>query len=840
MVIWKDTLAPGHLCLQILYMKYRLLASCLLLLTGSIRAQQKYEGGSLFVQGFARVIDQGQSIYIDSTGKIAFDTIYNDRSLSEGWVDIDTVYLPQDILQVGLKGKQGVMTVLGKWILPPEYDTIDTQSVEQWMVKKDNKVSLYTSKGFILPFRFEDSNQLDSAWFAVKENGKWGVYNKETDQLTVPYTYEDIDYCYGCNTKGDYVFAQKDGKWGVMSFKNEILVPFEYDHEHINMRSDEWIESLYKDGRKYSINLRTKKVEIDTCECLPTEDLSSLDTQLGDYTGQRRNGKWGLVNAQGKLILDHVYDDINNFGDSSGVVGIVRNEKYGVADSTGKIIIPLAYDYWVEPQCNGAVFLGEKNGKGVAFDKTGKQILTQYSHFKTMALEDGTRMISIVQGKLMGFYNPASGKLVPPKYTTLSYYGDSHYLTIGVGDKYGYIDKEGKTIVPPIYDYTDLHYITGNDLLVKVTLKDKMGVFDIKQQKVIIPLVYDYISNYTDSSILQVSKNGLNGLYDISGKLLCPVKYKDIIPFDTVYSYLKAKDTSKVELLNNRTHELTKLPWDTAFVAYEGHLMLVWEHGKSFIYDIEKKQRVEGAYSKGGYPEYLGYFVNHRASIMKNKKFGYIDPKGDFVIQPKYDYISNFHKGVAAVYQCLDTANRIYKYGYVDSTGREIVPVIYDVPEQIVQRFSEEAFFGEEDAETLVLMKNDGRRGLAGLNGRIILPVNYDNISPEKHGKGYLVQQGDKFGILDTNGNEILKPQYVNIMLNEMTGYDGKVSFSFPVMAREGNDDNWMYINEHGKSIGVNVAAYVDMRILDWGELPIIDPPVVPAPPLPGGDKEPQ
>lgn len=812
-------------------MKYRLLASCLLLLTGSISAQQKFDAGSRFVQGFARVVDHGHSIYIDSTGKPAFDTIYNNRSLSDSWVDIDSVYLPQDILQVGFKGKQGIMTILGKWILQPEYDTIDTQSPEQWIVKKDNQVSLYTPKGFILPFRFEDSNQLDSNWFAVKENGKWGVYNKEKDQLTVPFVYEDIDYCYGCNTKGTYVFAQKDGKWGVVSFKNEVLVPFEYDHEHMNMRSDEWIESLYKDNRKYSINLKTNKAEIDTCECLPTEDLSSLDTQLGPYTGQRRNGKWGLVDAAGKLILDHVYDDINYNDESSAVLGIVRNEKYGVADSTGKIIIPLAYDYWIEPQCDGAVLLGEKNGKDIAFDKTGKQILTPYSKFQKMTLEDGTKMIAIVQGKLFGFYNPATGKLIAPKYTSLSYYGDSRYLNIGIGDKYGYIDRDGNTVVPPVYDYTDLHFIAGNDQLVKINLKDKSGVFDIKQQKVILPVVYDYISNYSDSTTLQVTKNGLNGIYDFSGKQLCPVKYKDIAAFDTMYTYLKAKDSAKAEILNKHTHELTKLPWDTAFVANEGHLMLVWEHGKSFMYDVAKKQKVEGAYSKDGYPEYLGYFANHRASIVKNRKFGYIDPKGDFIIQPKYDYISSFHKGVAAVYECIDTASRIFRYGYVDSTGKEIVPVIYDVPQQLIERYSEEAFFGDEDAETLVLMKKDGRKGLAGLNGRIILSVDYDNISPEKHGRGYLVQQGEKFGIFNINGKEIIKPQYLNFMLDETGDYNGRVSFNFPIMAKESND-NWLYIDERGKSIGVNVDTYVDLSTLDWGEVPIVDPPLVPAPPV--------
>lgn len=812
-------------------MKYRLLASCLLLLSMSASAQQKFEGGSRYVQGFARVVNQGQSSYIDSTGKIAFDTIYNDRSLSDTWADTDSIYLSQDILQVGLKGKQGVLTVLGKWILRPEYDTIDTHSPEQWIVKKDNKVSLYTPKGFLLPFRFEDSNQLDSITFAVKEKGKWGLYNKNKDELIIPYTYEDIDYCYGCTTRGNYIFAQKNGKWGVVSFQNEVLVPFEYDHEHMNMRSDEWIESLYKNNQKMSINLKTKKVEIDTCECLPGEDVSSLDTQLGPFTGQRRNGKWGLVNKAGKLILDHVYDDINYYNDSTALIGIVRNEKYGLADTTGRIVVPLAFGYWFEPMCGNEVFQSEKNGKEVIFDKNGKQILAQYSGFHEMVMENGSRMLAIIQGKLYGFYNPATGKIVPPKYTSLSYYGDPKFLNVGMGDKYGYIDKDGNTVVPPIYDYVDLHAVPRNEQLVKISLKDKIGLFDIKQQKVILPVVYDYISTYDDSTVLMVTKNGLSGIYDFNGKILAQVKYRDVVPFDSLYTLLQPKDTGKAEILNKRTHVLYKLPFDTAFVAYEGRLMLVWQQGKSFLYDIDKKQRVEGDYSKGGYPEYMGYFSNHRAIVVKNQKFGYIDGKGNYVVQPKYDYISSFHKGVAAVYECLDTAARIYRYGYIDSTGKEIVPVIYDVPQELVQKYSEEAFFGDDDSEILTLMKNNGKKGIAGLNGRIIVPVNFDRISPEKHGRGYLVTQDEKFGLLDVNGREIVKPVYDRIMLDEIEGYDGRVGYNFPVMMKEENAD-WTYIDERGQSIGVSVAEYVDFSTLDWGA-PAGVPVELPPPPVP-------
>ena len=38
-----------------------------------------------------------------------------------------------------------------------------------------------------------------------------------------------------------YVYAQQNGKWGVMDWNEKVLVPFKYEHAHWNMRSDNWV-----------------------------------------------------------------------------------------------------------------------------------------------------------------------------------------------------------------------------------------------------------------------------------------------------------------------------------------------------------------------------------------------------------------------------------------------------------------------------------------------------------------------------------------------------------------------------------------------------------------------
>ena len=88
-------------------------------------------------------------------------------------------------------------------------------------------------------------------------------------------------------------------------------------------------------------------------------------------------------------------------------------------------------------------------------------------------------------------------------------------------------------------------------------------------------------------------------------------------------------------------------------------------------------------------------------------KWGYIDKSGKEVIPCKYDDASNFSEGLA----CVSIAG---KCGYIDKSGKEVIPCKYD------------------DAggfrEGLALVKNisDGRNGLIDSLGREFLSYNSD------------------------------------------------------------------------------------------------------------------
>lgn len=75
---------------------------------------------------------------------------------------------------------------------------------------------------------------------------------------------------------------------------------------------------------------------------------------------------------------------------------------------------------------------------------------------------------------------------------------------------------------------------------------------------------------------------------------------------------------------------------------------------------------------------YAESFIEERAIVEIDSKFGYIDETGQVVIPPQFDSASPFSEGIAAV--------KIgSKFGYIDKTGRVLVPPQLDWADRFSQ-----------------------------------------------------------------------------------------------------------------------------------------------------------
>ena len=151
----------------------------------------------------------------------------------------------------------------------------------------------------------------------------------------------------------------------------------------------------------------------------------------------------------------------------------------------------------------------------------------------------------------------------------------------------------------------------------------------------------------------------------------------------------------------------------------------------------------------------------------------------EIVLKLEYDAVSIgcFKEGLAAVW--VDAARNSYdmsggKYGYIDKTGRLVVPFEYDNTE----------FF----SESLAAVQKNGKWGFINRAGRLVVPLEYDYVRDFAGGLA-VVEKNYKQGCIDKTGEIVIPIEYDYISPFDSEGLavaekDGKISY----IDKAGND----------------------------------------------------
>ncbi|MEO8649224.1 MAG: WG repeat-containing protein, partial [Acidobacteriota bacterium] len=129
---------------------------------------------------------------------------------------------------------------------------------------------------------------------------------------------------------------------------------------------------------------------------------------------------------------------------------------------------------------------------------------------------------------------------------------------------------------------------------------------------------------------------------------------------------------------------------------------------------------------------------NVLARVNYQGKYGFINPKGDFVVQPQYDYALRFNEGLAAV-ELGD------KYGFIDSKGQIVIGFQFD---------DAKWFF-----EGLAAVRKEGKYGFIDRSGRLVIDFKYDDTFDFSEGRAD-VKIGDECGYIDKTGDAVIPIKY--------------------------------------------------------------------------------
>lgn len=159
---------------------------------------------------------------------------------------------------------------------------------------------------------------------------------------------------------------------------------------------------------------------------------------------------------------------------------------------------------------------------------------------------------------------------------------------------------------------------------------------------------------------------------------------------------------------------------------------------QSFENTATKTEDVPAKPSTGSYSS-KGKYVDGIALVQRAKKYGYIDESGKEIIPLIYDYAQDFSEGMAGVWE-----NN--KYGFIDKTGKLVIPIQYD-----------ETFLGYSNG--LAAVGLGGKWGYIDKKGKIIVPLKYEKAMIFREGL-VAVKLDGKWGYIDTSGKVIIAMKY--------------------------------------------------------------------------------
>lgn len=449
-------------------------------------------------------------------------------------------------------------------------------------------------------------------------------------------------------TSKSYFVAYKDNKWGVIdetgnnvidpSYKEMIIIP--------NSKTGVFIctyDINYETGEYKTKALNEKNEEIFT-QYNKIEALQNIDT-AGNLTCDKnvlkveKDGKYGLINFDGKEITAIDYEEITAVSGIENSFKIKKDGKYGIVDNEGKIIVEAKYA--------DIDILGKDNKSGfIVKDDSGKYGIIDYSNNQVLEIKYDTiekiygndLYVVTVDGK-QKVVNKENADVLTSGFDSIKQIlaNQENAVVFVKSNKYGVMNLSGEVIIDAQYD--DLKETKLGTFIAKKD--DKFGIIDIEKQE---KLAFEYASIvYNEKADIYIAEdssfnsNILNSNLEtkLTGMLIELNETKGYLKLriNDEYKYynFKFEEKQEIDIFPNRTLFLSKKDGKYGYVDKDGKVIV------DYIYDDATEQND------------CGY-----VAIKKDGKWGSIDSKGNVVQEPTYnldeylliDFIGRWHFGL--------------------------------------------------------------------------------------------------------------------------------------------------------------------------------------------------
>lgn len=513
-----------------------------------------------------------------------------------------------------------------------------------------------------------------------------------------------------------YFTLEQNQKYGVIDRNGNIVIEAEYGAVQIPNPSKAilvCVKEYNENTKEYETVVYNEKKEVLLSNYKNVQAIS-IYTNVNSTPYEKsvltykENGKYGLINLEGKQITKPVYDEISSINYKEGTFLVKQNELEGIINMKGKVIIKCEYEsvtsdnYYSENgnKKQAGFIVSKKTEDGYRYGYANYRgtiilnpIYTQLERVTEIANEKGVYFIA--------FKNGQAGLLKNNKEILNYEYEDIQYNVLGSifvtkrNGKYGAVNQEGTTVLYPEYDnvYTGGMYLNalkdkdififdlnGNKIetnevsktktenanyYITIDKNNKYKVVDSKDN-IIIDKDYTYIE-YLPGDYFIVERDSKSGIIDSNGKSVIELKYDSISRINET-DILQMEKDKNIALYNLNMKEIVSM--DNAIVkeVKDEKAYILLYSDTDFKY-LDKNGNILTSQN---------LFENNPLFAKNiNGKWGFVDKEGNLKVQNDYELVTDFNKyGFAGI-------KKDGKWGSINQNGEIVQEPTYDLKRNI-------------------------------------------------------------------------------------------------------------------------------------------------------------
>lgn len=727
------------------------------------------------------------------------------------------VQAQQHLYPVHVNKKWGMMDVDGNLVVEPSYQAIGTfQEGLYAIAEKDGLLGVLDTTGrLVIPCRYALMDYVGRGLFSVKTvASNWKIIN--TDELLIlDNMAASIEFLQGA-----FLSYEEITGLGLAHLKKGVILPpefsqFQFLQNTFVVASDaEGLKSIYDYDGNEILTRGYEKIKIKN-----------------NLIWAKRSGKWGAFTFAGKNVIKHEWLTYRTVGDS--FYHFTDEKETSVLYSLALDTIVLKHFEDVEVFDENHVEVLMSNGTRSLIDLTGRTILSGKYDFIT---KFGKNTYRVKEGDFQGILNKEGAILIPFEYNNIGNL-NSTVAIARKGKKYGIINADGEIVLPVGFPFSlslkdnkaryrdtsgtlQLFVFDENGQLLNNTkfsnlkslkvrssgrnfrggsarignittstaaspyqISDSLiwkfhtgakrwGLWHIQEER------YKFTPQWTNVQVLK--KQGISIVekrkQDIGGVIHTGRVGLKMHQVFGVFANSHGLPVTKMEFLDIRLTDFTSKKLNVARCTFVG--------GKQGI--VAQNGRIIA----GGFA-YIGDFIEGKArATKKGRLLVDLENKIKRPIGKAFPYFSNLmarchfdNNDDQKYYDIFEKTGTLYceaaKWGYLDTFGMLNSPFKYDY----VENYSNDR----------ALVRQDGKWGMLDEEGNEVLKPAYDNFNflPNANRKLFFIAQNKVLhGAIDSNANVIVPVQYSKVR-----------SYHEDRVAVKNLGGRWGFVNREGEEV---------------------------------------